>query len=89
MTKEFSMTVNGKGQVTIPAEVRRHLKIKQGQKIALVLEPEGTVRLKLPRYPTVASLLSAPAKKLNRELPWSEVLEIAREDGLKKHFRKR
>jgi AbrB family looped-hinge helix DNA binding protein len=87
--KEILMTVTSKGQVTIPAEVRRHLKIKEGQKIALVLEPEGTVRLKLPRYPTVASLLSAPRKKLAKDLTWDQVLKIAREDGLKKHFGKR
>jgi AbrB family looped-hinge helix DNA binding protein len=83
------MTVTSKGQVTIPAEVRRHLKIKEGQKIALVLEPEGTVRLKLPRFPTVASLHLVPGRKLGKDLTWHEVLEIAREDALKKHFKKR
>ena len=87
--KEIWMTVTSKGQVTLPVEVRRHLKIKEGQKIALVLEPEGTVRLKLPRYPTVASLLSAPARKLDKEMTWPQVLDIAREDALKKHSRKR
>ncbi len=86
---EIWMTVTSKGQVTLPAEVRRHLKLKKGQKIALVLEPEGTVRLRLPRYPTVASLLSAPAKKLDKELTWQQVLDIAHEDALKKRFRKR
>ena len=82
--KEILMTVTSKGQVTIPAEVRRYLKIKEGQKIALVLEPEGSVRLRLPRYPTVASLLNAPPRKLDRDLDWQEVLDIAREDALKK-----
>ena len=85
---EILMTVTSKGQVTIPAEVRRHLKIKEGQRIALVLEPEGTVRLKLPRYPTVASLLSAPRKQLGKDLSWQQVLEVAREDALQGHYQK-
>ena len=87
--KEILMTVTSKGQVTIPAEVRRHLKIKEGQKIALVLEAEGSVRLRLPRYPTVASLLHAPAKRLDKDLDWQEVLDIAREDALQKLSGKR
>ena len=81
--KEILMTVTSKGQVTIPAEVRRYLKLKEGQKIALILEPEGSVRLRLPRYPTVASLLNAPSRKLDKDLDWQEVLDIAREDALK------
>jgi AbrB family looped-hinge helix DNA binding protein len=89
MAKEILMTLTSKGQVTIPAEVRRHLKIKQGQKIALILEPDGTVRLKLPRFPTVASLQLVAGKKLRKDLTWDQVLEIAREDALKKHFKKR
>ena len=83
------MTVTSKGQVTLPAEVRRHLKIKRGQKIALILEPEGTVRLRLPRYPTVDSLLAAPRKRLPRDLSWQQVLDIARADALRKHAPKR
>lgn len=82
---EILMKVTSKGQVTIPAEVRRHLRIKEGQKIALVLEPDGTVRLRLPRYPTVASLLQAPPGKLDKDLDWREALDIGREDALRKH----
>jgi len=53
---EFVVTVTSKGRITIPASVRCHLKIRTGQKILLVLEPEGTVRLKAPRYGSVADL---------------------------------
>lgn len=86
---EILMTVTSKGQVTIPAEVRRHLKIEAGQKIALVLERGGAVRLRLPRYPTVASLLDAPARKLKDDLEWQAVVAIGREDALKSHAGKR
>lgn len=86
--KEILMTVTSKGQVTIPAEARRHLKIEKHQKIALVLEPDGTVRLKLPRYPNVASLRGA-AGSLGRNLTWQQMRETAREDRLKAKASKR
>ncbi len=86
--KEILMTVTSKGQVTIPAEVRRHLKIEKHRKIALVLEPDGTVRLKLPRYPNVASLRGA-AGSLGRNLTWQQMRETAREDQLKAKASKR
>jgi AbrB family looped-hinge helix DNA binding protein len=76
---EIYMTVTSKGQVTIPAAVRRHLKIRKHQKIALVLEPDGSVRLKSPRYGTVADLRGA-AGKLGSALSWAEMLTIAYAD---------
>lgn len=83
--KELIMTVTSKGQVTIPAEARRHLNIKEGQKVALVLEPDGSVRLKLPRYSSVRALLDVPSSKLTQELTWQAMRDIAREDALKHH----
>jgi len=85
--KEILTTVTGKGQLTLPAEVRRHLKLEIGQKIALVLELEGTVRLRLPRYATIASRLAAPARKLRRPLGWKATREIARADAIPHHRR--
>ena len=54
--KEAISTLTTKGRVTIPAEVRRHLGLKPRDKIAFVIEDEGEVRLKVPRYSNVASL---------------------------------
>lgn len=42
--KEFLSVVTRKGQITIPAEIRAALDIKQGDKVALAVE-EGSVRL--------------------------------------------
>ena len=57
--KEVVSTITSKGQVTIPAEVRHHLRLKPRDKIAFVIEDEGEVRLKAPRYSSVASLRGA------------------------------
>lgn len=76
---EILMTMTSKGQVTIPAVVRRHLNIQQNQKIALVLESDGTVRLKVPAYSSVASLRGA-AGTLGRNLSFQQMRAIAHED---------
>ena len=41
MMKEIVSTITSKGQVTIPAEVRGHLALKTGDRIAFVLDPDG------------------------------------------------
>jgi AbrB family looped-hinge helix DNA binding protein len=75
---EILMTVTDKGQVTIPAAVRRHLKIERGQTIALVLEADGTVRLKQPGYGRIADIRGA-AGELGRNLTWAQMRTLARE----------
>jgi AbrB family looped-hinge helix DNA binding protein len=85
---EILMTVTSKGQVTIPAAVRRYLKIKKNQKIALVLEPDGSVRLKTPRYSSVADL-SGAVGTLGQELSWSEMLAIAYDDRVIRQSRRK
>ncbi len=74
-------TITSKGQVTIPAEVRRHLGVGTGDKVAFILESEGGVRLAAARYPDVNSLRGA-AGSLLRRLSWQKMREIAREDRL-------
>ena len=79
--KEIPATLTTKGQVTIPAEVRRHLGLKTKDKITFVIEDEGTVRLVVPRYPDIASLRGA-AGSLEKPLSWPEMRQIGREDHL-------
>lgn len=79
--KEIISTITSKGQVTIPAEVRKYLGIKTSDKIAFVIDAEGTVRLKVPRYPDIASLRGA-AGSLNKPSNWQQMKEIAYEDRL-------
>lgn len=80
--KEIWMTVTSKGQVTIPAEVRRHLRIKKHQRIALVIEKNGDVKWKVPRYPDIDSIVGK-AGKARRALNWQETLETARTDAVR------
>ena len=81
--REILLTISSKGQVTIPAEVRRRLGVDKNQKLALVIDDEsGDICLKVPRYPDVASL-SGAAGSLDKPMSWEEILEVAREDHWK------
>ncbi len=77
--KEIISTVTSKGRVTIPAEIRKYLGITTNDKIGFVIDDEGVVRLRVLRYPTIASLRGA-AGRLNKPLSWKEVQKIAQED---------
>src|SRR5260370_1873335 len=77
--KEIISTVTSKGQITIPAEVRAYLGIKTHDKIPFIIDQEGIVRLRVPRYPTIASLRGA-AGRLQKPVSWQQLQRIAYED---------
>ena len=77
--KQILSTISSKGQITLPAEVRRHLRVSTNDKVAFVIEPEGGVRLEVPRYGSIAALRGA-AGSLRQPLSWQEMLDIARKD---------
>jgi antitoxin PrlF len=82
--KEITSTITSKGQVTIPAEVRRQLELKPGDKIVFVVEEAGQVRLVAPKYPDIQSLRGA-AGSLAKPLSWKKMRAIAREDQAAEH----
>ena len=41
----FAVTVADRGRLVLPAEVRERLRIKEGDTLTLVLEPNGVIRL--------------------------------------------
>ena len=58
---EIVSSVTRKGQVTIPAEIRRHLGLAAPDKVAFVLEPGGKVALHPVRFTLESVLGSVPA----------------------------
>lgn len=83
--KETIATVTAQGQVTLPVEVRKHLGVNKCDKVAFVIEPAGEVRVKAPKYPTIASLRGA-AGSLPKPVAWKEMKQIAMEDRFKNKF---
>ena len=67
--------------MTIPAEVRKHLGVGQGDKLSFVIADSGQVALTVPRYPTVASLRECAAGPA-LDLSYDEMKERAYEDRL-------
>ena len=70
--KEIISTITSKGQVTIPAEVRKHLGLHKREKIAFGIDEEGDVHLKTPHYPTLAALRGA-AGSLPYPMSWEDI----------------
>ena len=83
--KEVISTLTSKGQVTIPAEIRKYLGMETNDKVAFVIDDAGAVRLRVLRYPTVASLRGA-AGSLKKQLSWQEMQQIAYEDRFKAKY---
>ena len=57
--REFTASVTERGQVTIPAEVRKLLGLKQRDKVSFIVE-HGTVVLRKPRFTIETAYGSVP-----------------------------
>jgi AbrB family looped-hinge helix DNA binding protein len=79
--REILSTVTSKGQVTIPAEIRKKLQLDKGDKLSFVITDEGSIELRVPTYSTVASLAGA-AGSLEQPMDWEETLDVAWEERL-------
>jgi AbrB family looped-hinge helix DNA binding protein len=77
---EFISTISSKGQITIPAGVRRQLGVRPADKVAFVVTDRGTVELRASRVTLESVLGSIPAlpdesTDLDREI--GEAIEAA------------
>ncbi|MGI8550239.1 MAG: AbrB/MazE/SpoVT family DNA-binding domain-containing protein [Dehalococcoidia bacterium] len=78
---ELVTTITQRGQVTVLAVVRRLLGLKTGDKLAFVIDDQGSVRLTVPHYSSVASIRGA-AGSLPAPLSWDEMRRTASADRL-------
>ena len=82
--KEFVSTITGKGQVTIPAEIRRSLGVAPSDKVAFVIDETGKVELRPTRY-SVASLRGiVPALPGRETIDFEDIIAEAREEQVKR-----
>jgi hypothetical protein len=77
--RQIVASVWKKRQVSLPLEVCQHLGVLPGGAVEFHIHPDGSLELKAAKYQTIASVAGA-AGKLDRELSWQEMREIARED---------
>ena len=77
--QEFISSINSEGQVTVPMQVRNHLRLKMNDEIAFVIDDNGIVRIQAYRYQEISSLQGA-AGSLKQQLTWERIQQIAQED---------
>ena len=63
----------------LPATTTREFVFDLEPATRFAIDDEGVVRLRVRRYPTIASLRGA-AGHLNKPLSWQEIQKIAQED---------
>jgi AbrB family looped-hinge helix DNA binding protein len=68
---ESALTI--KGQITIPKEIREHLRVAPGDRVKFFIHPNGTVVL-LPKVP-ITALRGMLASKTNRRASIEEMEE--------------
>jgi AbrB family looped-hinge helix DNA binding protein len=74
--KQIWATVSERGQVTIPAEVRRLLGLRKRDRVTFIIE-DGCVRIERPKYATVADVVgSLPPLGMDID----EAIRIAKEE---------
>jgi AbrB family looped-hinge helix DNA binding protein len=87
--KELLSVITRKGQVTVPAEVRRAMGLKQGDKVAFRLE-DGVARIAPASSPVDESFQVAPPLSPPRtlreidEIVQEEIAQNAAQEGLGK-----
>ncbi len=61
----MTATITSKGQITIPAEVRKRLNLRAGDRVDFLFEPDGKVTLQSKRLPfeNLMGLLHKPDQK--------------------------
>jgi AbrB family looped-hinge helix DNA binding protein len=80
----FPVVIAARGRLVLPAEVRERLHIKEGDRLALIVEPDGSIKLQT-RKVAIASLQGAfkdlaPGRILSDELIAERRLEAAKEE---------
>jgi antitoxin PrlF len=85
ISKEIRASITERGQVTLPAEVRKHLGLKPGEKVVFVID-DGVVTIKRPAFTLKSAGASVPP--LKKKLEWREMIEIAYEDAADEYARK-
>ena len=83
--RQIWASVTERGQVTIPAEVRKHLGIGKREKVIFAIE-DGTVVLKKPRFTVESAAGSVPPLKPPKD--WKQVEREVKEEVAERYLRK-
>ena len=80
-------TVSSQGQVTIPAEIRRRLGLEKGSTLEFIVQDDGSVTLRVPKW-TFDSVLGSVVLPREMSLDLDAEIEEAMEEAMaEKHGR--
>ena len=85
--KEYVSTISSKGQVTIPADVRRKLGVDSADKVAFVVTDRGSVELRPARF-TLESVLGSLEALPNESVDLDREIEEATEEEAARKMRR-
>jgi AbrB family looped-hinge helix DNA binding protein len=71
-------TITGRGQVTVPASIRRRLNIHPSDKLVFVVAEDGRIYIERGEHSLDSVLMAVPA--LDRDLSTREMIDIATAD---------
>jgi AbrB family looped-hinge helix DNA binding protein len=76
MAREYMVTMSSKGQVTLPADLRRALVLARGVRLRVLLRDDGTIEVTKPPFTRVADLAGLGERR-DVPLPPSKAREQA------------
>lgn len=83
--KRYTSSVSPKGQITLPAEVRRRLKLKPKDQVAIEVEGDE-IRIKPLVTGLEASYMAVPA--LKKPMTWKELREAVADERAQEYAKK-
>ncbi len=80
--KEFYTVMTRKGQITVPAEIRKTLKLKQGDKVGLSVGKtlDDKIQVTLRSVPSVAEMTFGSVTPRKRPEDFGELRQMFEED---------
>lgn len=85
--REFVSTITGRGQITIPREIRDQLGVSNSDKVAFILDESGKVELRPVRYTLGALRGIVPALPRDDADDIDKQISEALAEGASRHLR--
>lgn len=83
--KTETATITGRGQVTVPASIRRRLRIAASDKLVFIVGDDGRVYIERGAHSLDSVVMAVPA--LERDLSTREMIDIAADDEAEREDR--